>query len=566
MSLTTLALDASATLICVSLSILLYKNTTGAGAAGCTRPQGYILQNEVSHARLLPTESANAFTYPTLALLVSLDALESHALDLGSGWIFGYGGLWGRLVGLRPNPYLMTSSKPCTIRSKLEAILRQRGLLNLTETFQDAWMMTMPSFIGHEGINPLTVYFCYQSNAFWVTILEIHNTFGESHIHVLQVNQNEDDEPSAGYDHQWTFPREFHVSPFNDRSGYYTISVKNPSHPPMPASLAAHLPCQAPKPSVRVHLYTESESDSLSLGPLKLTALLRPTSATPLTASRLVFALAQAPFSLLITFPRIAFVAWKLHYQKRLDVFLRPEPLPGAKVRSSSPSLSKHQLSTPAGGVRWLNEGLLESIARRRVEEFLKQRVQETGINVTLIATDPSIPRLSFSSSLTTSPSLIISYLSPRIFTILFESPSAKHAFLLGESEGIFQPSSRDLFLSIFTPSTPSSGSSIPGWLQRIRLRSMPRSLTLSAPNSHFLDGDSVLGIIQSSMLLYSFNFLSRFEKWIFQVSRARIVEGQEPWKQWDRASARSNNGPSLTKLLPRINTIGSVRREPQGI
>ena len=169
------ALDMGVTAFCVFLSAILYNRRSARTMDNCSRsifPQGYLLHNQVTHARLLPVESANAFTYPTVSLLVSLDALEAHKLDLGWGWVFGYGGLWGRITGLRPKPYL--TQQPGSIRSKLEELLLLRGFFSGKRRFKDAWMMTMPSFLGYEGINPLTVYFCYDlEGEFWLTILEV---------------------------------------------------------------------------------------------------------------------------------------------------------------------------------------------------------------------------------------------------------------------------------------------------------------------------------------------------------------------------------------------------------
>lgn len=163
-------LDVCVTLFCISLSAFLYSS---AGRTACTTSQAYLLRNQVTHSRLLPIQAAHAFTYPTLAFLVSLNALENHRLDLGRGWVFGYGGLWGRITGLRPDPYL--TKQPGSIRKKLEALLKTRGFMEERHSLEDAWMMTMPSFLGFEGINPLTVYFCYNSEGiFWSTVLEVN--------------------------------------------------------------------------------------------------------------------------------------------------------------------------------------------------------------------------------------------------------------------------------------------------------------------------------------------------------------------------------------------------------
>ncbi|CAA7262082.1 unnamed protein product [Cyclocybe aegerita] len=578
-----LVVDVCVTVLCVSLSAFLRARSPAGRPHDSTGPlsRAYILRNQVTHARLLPVESVHAFTYSTLCLLMSLNALEEHRLDLGGGWIFGYGGIWGRIVGLRSKPYLTT--QPGTIRNKLEMLLGERGLANV---FTDTWMMTMPAFMGFEGINPLTVYFCYdEKEEFCLVVLEIHNTFGESHVHVLQVGTNEDEIPATGYDHQWTFCREFHVSPFNDRSGFYEVSVNNPTHPPTSTHFIS---APAPRPAVRVHLYTAGEDSTK--GQLKLTALLRPTSATPLTASSLLFAVIQAPFSLLLTLPRILYVAWVLHYTKKLDVFLRPPPRPATKdwdagiSDTSSPSL--------AGGVKWLKEGTLEYFARRRVEGFLGRRVNETGIKVIFIAADPSIPQRTFSPSAPPRSCLTISYLSSQIFTIFFLTPSAKHALLLGsDSEDIFHVSSRSLFLSVFStttkislPSSPSSPRlspkprpSYPVWLQRTRCQNLPRTLASSIPTTHFLDSDTLWDWIVCAAAIYTHRYLDALEKWLFTLARARIVEGQEPWLQWQRAAelamsdggfaswSRSLSGASVVERKGPVGMwakIGSVRQE----
>lgn len=165
--------------ICSTIALLSLK--TG-NATSQKRPQAYILENQVTHARFLPAASKHVFTYPTLSLLVSLRALEDHSLDLWRGWIFDYGGLWGRLLAIRPDPYLMTGGG--TILSKLNDVLRQRFYLADGNSLDDAWMMTMPSILGFEGINPLTVYFCYKADMFWLTVLEVRTTlgFGLSHL------------------------------------------------------------------------------------------------------------------------------------------------------------------------------------------------------------------------------------------------------------------------------------------------------------------------------------------------------------------------------------------------
>jgi len=366
---------------------------------------------------------------------------------------------------------------------------------------------------------------------------------------------------TGSYDHQWTFPREFHVSPFNDRSGFYTVSIKRPRHAPMPSTLQSLTSHVAPRPSVRVHLYTASKEDPTQRGLLKLTALLRPTHATPLTVLSLLSALVRAPFALLATLPRIFYVAWILHYKKRLDVFLRPEPFPTREDMITNPTPPSN--AKIPGGVKWLEEGFFERFARQKVERFLQNRTRETDIEVTLVSANPSIPDRSFGSASTetSGPRLTITYLSPRLFTIVFLAPSPEYALLLGcDTEKIFRVSSRHLFLKTFSSS--SSETAIPSHLQRARCHGIPQSLPFHVPSSHSLDDGTFFDTIHSSLVIQALHFLDRLEEWVFGISHARIVEGQEPWKQWDRAAALFHGDTSTTNLFPRTTALGSVRRE----
>ncbi|KDN36933.1 hypothetical protein RSAG8_10467, partial [Rhizoctonia solani AG-8 WAC10335] len=281
----TLLWDIGLTTLCLTSSAYLYllRHQQNDSLASTKSPSAYVLTNQVVHARLLPVESKHAFNYQTMSLLLSVSALENKALNCGwRGVIFGYPGICGRITGLRPQTYLKDpegsrAATSATIHQKLAGLLRPSSI-----KLGEVWMMTMPSFMGFEGVNPLTVYFCYEKGktAVWGIILEVHNTFGERHAYVLQVGKDEDggDKKSKGYDHQWTFARQFHVSPFNDRSGHYVCSVIVPSHPPPSMVVHSSGPVTAPRPVIRLHLLTAPPSPQI-----KLIALLRPTISKPLT-------------------------------------------------------------------------------------------------------------------------------------------------------------------------------------------------------------------------------------------------------------------------------------------
>jgi hypothetical protein len=156
-------LDLAVVALCSTTSLWLYYR----------RPQisrrAYFVENIVTHARLLPVESQHAFTYPAIALLLSVNDLESRKLNTGLSWLFGYGG-GPRLLSLRPQPYL-TPDDDLSILEKLDRLLQKRGYPGAVE---DVWMLTMPRILGFEGTNPLTVYWCYKPDGEpWLTVLEV---------------------------------------------------------------------------------------------------------------------------------------------------------------------------------------------------------------------------------------------------------------------------------------------------------------------------------------------------------------------------------------------------------
>ena len=111
-----------------------------------------------------------------LSLLLPLSALESGQLSLLNGFLFSFGGIHGRILGLRSAGYLYDDGgKEPSIRKKLVEVLEQFGIELAGGRMDDAWILTMPSYFGFEGINPLTVYFCYRRDCpeLWIVVLEV---------------------------------------------------------------------------------------------------------------------------------------------------------------------------------------------------------------------------------------------------------------------------------------------------------------------------------------------------------------------------------------------------------
>lgn len=138
--------------------------------------QSIVIPAYTSHARHLPKPSRHAFSYPLLYIGVDIDSLESGLLDLPAR-LLTYGGRpWTKVLGLRSNGYLQAGHEG--LRSKVEQLLEDHGVTK--NEISKVWLVTMPSFLGFEGINPLSVWYIYNTKReLRCIILEVHNTFGE---------------------------------------------------------------------------------------------------------------------------------------------------------------------------------------------------------------------------------------------------------------------------------------------------------------------------------------------------------------------------------------------------
>ena len=81
-------------------------------------------------------------------------------------------------------------------------------------------LLCLPRIAGYE-FNPLTVWFIDDDagDPRWI-LYEIHNTFGEAHSHLVEVD------PDLRHEHG--FRKEFFVSPFFDVEGGYRVRISQP--------------------------------------------------------------------------------------------------------------------------------------------------------------------------------------------------------------------------------------------------------------------------------------------------------------------------------------------------
>ena len=256
------------------------------------------------------------------------------------------------------------------------------------------------------------------------------------------------------------------MSPFNDRLGTYTISVRAP----FPSGDSDMI-----LPLIRVRMHTPE-------GALKLSASLRAKYAAPFRTHTVFASLAARPFILFLTFPRIVSEAAVLHYRRRLAVYKRPEPKP---VRWTITPSSTAPTPSKGGGIGWLRPTLLESAAWHAVNSFLARRADALGVCITLQPGDPSEQTQCFGPhrdgedkmNNSAARELVISYLSPRFFTLLVLAGDARTALRRGgEVAGDvheFVVSNEALFCELFDAGTSRGATIIGTWAAQL-LRLLP--------------------------------------------------------------------------------------------
>ncbi len=172
-----------------------------------TRRTATAYLTSVRHQRTSPLR--HGFRYPGVAWLVDLDKLGGSERPAEMPW-------WqSAFVQFRASDHL--GDPAATWRDNVTAFAATHGV-DLTGGTVRA--LTGARSLGYV-FNPVSIYWCHDaSGALACVIAEVHNTYGERHAYLVQP----DDHGRA------TVDKAFYVSPFNDVSGSYSMSVPEPGH------------------------------------------------------------------------------------------------------------------------------------------------------------------------------------------------------------------------------------------------------------------------------------------------------------------------------------------------
>lgn len=172
-----------------------------------------VYRGRVRHRRFAP--AGHAFHYDLFMLYLDLDELDT---------VFDGRWLWSvnrpNLASFRREDYLGASDKPLR-----EAVLERVAQAAGQAPDGPVRMLTHLRYFGL-CFNPVTFYYCYDGNEELAAVVaEITNTpWRERHAYVLTRDDGERQDGRT----LWTFPKDFHVSPFMDMDQDYRWRFDDP--------------------------------------------------------------------------------------------------------------------------------------------------------------------------------------------------------------------------------------------------------------------------------------------------------------------------------------------------
>ena len=158
-----------------------------------------VYRTRVTHVRSTPLR--NAFTYSSRWWLVDVDHLPRVPAALRA------------FVRFEARDHLGDPSR--SLRENVETHLAAEGIIFSGGRIT---LLTAPRSLGRV-FNPLSVFWCVDDDGTPVaTLAEVHNTYGGRHVYTVRTDGRGRGEVDKA----------FYVSPFNDTSGRYTMSLPEP--------------------------------------------------------------------------------------------------------------------------------------------------------------------------------------------------------------------------------------------------------------------------------------------------------------------------------------------------
>lgn len=310
-----------------------------------------LLPCRTTHTRLSPKSHTFSYAYLVVGVPVGYRGNAANMVSVGvkqiSDWTSWFAS-WSRLqkgwFDVDASDYLQRQSGELTLREKLDSYLQTQGVD--PATYPHAYLVTAARFLCYH-FNPVSFWYLYDSHkSLAAMILEVNNTFGERHMYFLKRNHQSSclnyhlqsnpadyekqtagaiNEQANGIPFTQAWPKVFHVSPFNSRRGYYSMTATDPLSPRNDGK---------PIVNVTIRLSTSEGHEKLVASLHHEGPAIDPFSMTTYKKARFIGSWGWVGFA---TAPRILFQARALFFYRQLHIWFRPEPSKGTIARNANP-------------------------------------------------------------------------------------------------------------------------------------------------------------------------------------------------------------------------------------
>ncbi|KAL1310609.1 hypothetical protein AAFC00_000884 [Neodothiora populina] len=299
--------------------------------ADCPFPEKYplppaLIPGRTAHTRLFPQKHSFQYSYLSVGIpvgwtgcagsVLSCDVEHMPSSKRRRGWF-----------DVSADDFLTRGSHVC-LEHKLSHYLHKQGVSDDDWSF--AYLVTAPRFLGY-SFNPVSFWYIYDSESnLTMMILEVNNTFDERRMYLLKAppvpSKFDEYFPVTGLNFTSAWQKDFHVSPFNDREGTYSLTATDP---------IATFRSKNGKPIIDNQIILKTPEGATKLVARVFSSDLK--DANTITNSDLALFLARWFWVGFVTFPRILLQAFKLHFRKHQPVWFRPEVLPSSISRAATP-------------------------------------------------------------------------------------------------------------------------------------------------------------------------------------------------------------------------------------
>ena len=162
----------------------------------------------VTHHRFKPVK--HSLKYNTFSLLVDLDELQKLNSDVK---IFSFN-------KFNLFSFYNKDHGPRDGSSLKEWVLKNLKKFNISGNISKIKLLCYPRIFGYV-FNPLSIFYCYDSEKLRAIFYEVKNTFNEQHTYIFKIKENEEIAQKC--------KKKFYVSPFMDMETYYNFKLLNPN-------------------------------------------------------------------------------------------------------------------------------------------------------------------------------------------------------------------------------------------------------------------------------------------------------------------------------------------------